>query len=228
MFDFDRGFVFDCVIYMSYGGVAKSMFSNRNNNYGGSKSITNSMKTNLSASVLSTLRTIESNYTANLANKSYSSIPSDYVEYSKLYSQIAKLQLSVMDSSISILLKITQEGLKGAMNALGLSNEVLEANVVNIALNNQVNKLEVTNSILEANAANISLMNFNYSDSNQLNIYSNTSGQYQITKTFTLIPLYSYYILLYGLPAQDVGFDPLKIKQLLGILEANNIDPYHE
>jgi len=113
-----------------------------------------------------------------------------------------------MDSSISILLKITQEGLKGAMNALGLSNQVLEANVARIALQNQVNKLE--------------------SGLNQLNIYSNTSGQYQITKTFVLIPLYSYYILLYGLPAQGVGFDPLKVTQLLGILEANGIDPYHE
>jgi len=194
---------------MSYGGgVAKSMFSNRNNNYGGSKSMTNSMRTTFSSSVISALHSIESNYTAKLANKSYSSIPADYVEYSKLYSQIANLQLSVMDSSISILLKITQEGLKGAMNALGLSNQVLEANVARIALQNQVNKLE--------------------SGLNQLNIYSNTSGQYQITKTFVLIPLYSYYILLYGLPAQGVGFDPLKVTQLLGILEANGIDPYHE
>ena len=193
---------------MSYGGVSKSMFSNQSNNYVGAKSIINPVKTIFTRELLASLHGIEEKYTANLANKSYSSIPTDYVEYSKLYTQITKLQLSVFDSSIAILLKITKEGLMGAMNSIGLSNQVLEANVARIALQNQVNKLE--------------------SGLNQLNIYSNTSGQYQITKTFTLIPLYSYYILLYGLPQQGVGFDPLKVTQLLSVLKANNIDPYNE
>ena len=184
------------------------MFSNQSNNYVGAKSIINPVKTIFTRELLASLHGIEEKYTANLANKSYSSIPTDYVEYSKLYTQITKLQLSVFDSSIAILLKITKEGLMGAMNSIGLSNQVLEANVARIALQNQVNKLE--------------------SGLNQLNIYSNTSGQYQITKTFTLIPLYSYYILLYGLPQQGVGFDPLKVTQLLSVLKANNIDPYNE
>jgi hypothetical protein len=183
------------------------MFS-QNVNIIGSKSLINPITTIFSQSVISSLNRIEADYMANLAGKSYNSIPSDFVEYSKLYSQINNLQLSVMDSSIEILLKITKEGLMGAMNALGISNQLLEANVARIALQNQVNKLE--------------------SGLNQLNIYSNTSGQYQITKTFILIPLYSYYILLYGIPAKGIGFDPLKVTQLLGVLEANNIDPYKE
>jgi len=193
---------------MSYRrNVSKSMFS-QNVNIIGSKSLINPITTIFSQSVISSLNRIEADYMANLAGKSYNSIPSDFVEYSKLYSQINNLQLSVMDSSIEILLKITKEGLMGAMNALGISNQLLEANVARIALQNQVNKLE--------------------SGLNQLNIYSNTSGQYQITKTFILIPLYSYYILLYGIPAKGIGFDPLKVTQLLGVLEANNIDPYKE
>ena len=196
------------LVYMSYGGASKSMFSNAGGSYVGSKSIMNPVKSIFTREILASLSGIEKNYTANLASKSYSSIPADYVEYSKLYTQITNLQLSVLDSSVSLLLKITKEGLMGAMNSIGLSNQVLEANVARIALQNQVNKLE--------------------SGLNQLNIYSNTSGQYQITKTFTLIPLYSYYILLYGLPQQGVGFDPLKVTQLLSVLQANNIDPYNE
>jgi hypothetical protein len=206
-FPFSFSFVME-VLYMSYGGASKSMFSNRGGSYFGSKSIINPVKSIFSQDVLASLNGIEKNYTANLAGKSYSSIPGDYVEYSKLYTLITNLQLSVLDSSIAILLKITKEGLMGAMNSLGLSNQLLEANVAKIILQNQVNQLE--------------------SGLNQLNIYSNTSGQYQISKTFTLIPLYSYYILLYGLPQQGVGFDPLKVTQLLKVLEANNIDPYNE
>ena len=185
----------------SGGGAGKSMINPiRNTSIG--------TGTTFSSDFLNSLRAIEKSYTSNLANGTYSNIPADYIEFSKLYSQVTKIQLGVLDSTISILLNITKEGLKGAMNALGLSNQVLEANVARIELQNQVNKLEA--------------------GFNQLNIYSNTSGQYQITKTFTLIPLYSYYILLYGLPAHGVGFDPLKVSQLLSVLQANNIDPYNE
>jgi len=201
--------------YMSYSygltNASKSMFASQKNC---GKSIMN-MNANANATmnafnqtIIDSLNTIEQNYTSCLASGSYNNISRDYIEYSKLYTQISNLQLSVLDSSISILLKITKEGLMGAMNALGLSNQLLEANVSKISLQNQVNKLE--------------------SGLNQLNIYSNTSGQYQITKTFTLMPLYSYYILLYGLPAQGIGFDPLKVTQLLEVLKSNNIDPYHE
>jgi hypothetical protein len=194
---------------------SKSFFSNQGSHIG-AKPLINfaqnnnnsfSVKSNFSQDIINSLKKIEQQYTSNLANGSYTKIPGDYVEFSKLYSQIANIQLGVLDSSISILLKITQEGLKGAMNALGLSSRVVESNVKNIVLQNQVNQLEA--------------------GFNQLDIYSNTNGQIQITQTFMLAPLYSYYVLLYGVPCPGEGFDPLLISQLASVLEENNIPLYN-
>lgn len=195
---------------MSKGGYAKPIFgySSKCSCDRISKSIINPIGSTFNYDNLSNLEKIEQKYTSNLADKSYNLIPTDYLEYSELYTKISNLQLTVLDSSIAILLKITKEGLKGAMNAIGISNQLLAANIDRIALQNQVNQLQ--------------------SGLNQLNVYSNTSGQYQITKTLTFIPLYSYYILIYGLPPNGVGFDPLKVTQLLSILQAYNIDPYNQ
>jgi hypothetical protein len=188
------------------------MFNNSGRHIGAKSMINPVVHSNtsfyFSDDIVNSLKKIEKSYTSNLANGTYLNIPSDYVEFSKLFAKIAKLQIGVLDSNISLLLNITKDGLRGAMNALGLNNDNLSLNIKNIVLQNQVNSFE--------------------SKHNQLNIYSNTSGQYQITKTFTFIPLYSYYILLYGLPQRGIGFDPLRVNQLLNILVANNIDPYRE
>jgi len=52
------------------------------------------------------------------------------------------------------------------------------------------------------------------------------TGQLVITKTFKLAPLFNYYIIVYGMPAFGVGFDPIKIKFLTDVLVKNGINPY--
>jgi hypothetical protein len=56
------------------------------------------------------------------------------------------------------------------------------------------------------------------SGKNEVKALSNTSGNFSITKTFKLAPLYSYYIYLYGMPASGVGFDETKLSLLKTIL----------
>lgn len=192
-------------------GYSKSMFLNKGG-YNGGKTVPNSIIGNVKIpnffpnDIVENFKIIEEKYTSNLANESYSDIPSDYIEFSKLYSKVNDIQLGVSDSSISVLLQITKEGLKGAMNALGISNQIVELNIKNVILQNQVTQLE--------------------SGVNKKNVYPSAHGHFHIQKTFTLIPIYSYYIVLFGLPEPGVGFDPLKITQLLNILQSNNIDPY--
>jgi hypothetical protein len=160
----------------------------------------------LSQETLNALNIIETNYTSHLANKSYSDISNSYITYSNLFSMISKLQLTTTDPTLSVLLQITTDGLTGAMNTIGLSTSIIEANVKNILLQNQINAFESTY--------------------NQKNVISNTSGEYQITKTFNLAPIYSYYILLYGIPFANQGFDPNKIATLEPILINLGITPY--
>ena len=53
-----------------------------------------------------------------------------------------------------------------------------------------------------------------------------TCGEFVITKTFKLAAVYSYYIILYGLPAFGVGFDTTKLTLLVDILRRQGIDPF--
>jgi hypothetical protein len=52
------------------------------------------------------------------------------------------------------------------------------------------------------------------------------SGQLNITKSFKLAPVFNYYIIIYGMPAYGVGFDPVKINFLVDILKSKGINPY--
>jgi hypothetical protein len=50
--------------------------------------------------------------------------------------------------------------------------------------------------------------------------------KYVLEQKFTLLPLYSYYIALFGIPEEGAGFDLNKIEIIKTILETNNINPY--
>jgi hypothetical protein len=154
---------------------------------------------------IESLRLIETKYTSNLAGKTYSRIPQDYLDFAGLYAKVAKLALITTDANLSLLLKITEEGLQGAMNALGLSVDLIQSNLAQIELQNLVNQYQ--------------------SQANITDTLSN-GGQLSITQTFTLVPVYSYYVLLYGLPAYGQGFDPVKVAYLVQVLENFGIAPY--
>jgi hypothetical protein len=156
---------------------------------------------------LDALKTVESTYTSKLANATYAGIPgSNLNQYFELFETLQHYLNNSNCPDINLLLKIAGEGLQGSLNAYNL-------NYINTTLKlNNAQLLQSNNQIL----AGI----------NSVNAISNTSGQFVLTKSFKIAPLFSYYIMVYGFPAQGVGFDQNKLSMLLEILEDNDIDPY--
>lgn len=155
---------------------------------------------------LSALNEIQQRYTSNMADKKYENIPTGYQNYVRLYDILSKLQISSKNDNLRLLFKITQEGLTGAMNSFGLNTDVIELNLKTIILQNQINQLESGVNIRE--------------------LPSTTSGEFIIKKSFILAPVFSYYIALFGMPAQGVGFNPDRIARLEELLRDQGIEPY--
>lgn len=161
----------------------------------------------LTASYLSILRIIETQYGANMANKTYENIPSNYNQYTQLVSDLKVIQTKTTNSTLTLLLKIAEETLVGAVNSYALYGDNLILQVDKTNLEKRVNDI-LTDK-------NVKLVENTFS-------YSNMSVQ----KTFKLAAVFNYYIMIYGLPAPGVGFDPVKISFLVNILTEKGIDPY--
>ena len=155
---------------------------------------------------LSALNKIHTYYTNPLSTKSFCDINDDYLEYLKLYSTISNLEISIPNKSIKLLLKITLEGLSGAINYLGISRSSIHANIQNMILTKKLK------AILQ--------------HKNETCVITGTENNYILSKTFTLAPIYSYYITIFGIPDKNSGFNQSKIKALLPILIKYNINPY--
>ena len=161
----------------------------------------------LTASYLSILRIIETQYGANMANKTYENIPSNYNQYTQLVSDLKIIQTKTTNTTLTLLLKIAEETLVGAVNSYALYGDNLILQVDKTNLEKRVNDI-LTDK-------NTKLVENTFS-------YSNMSVQ----KTFKLAAVFNYYIMIYGLPAPGVGFDPVKISFLVNILTEKGIDPY--
>ena len=161
----------------------------------------------ISNSYFNTLRIIEGFYGQNMADRKYYNIPNDYTQYVQYYILLETIQSKIKNSTLSLLVKFAQDTLIGAINSYTLYG------------NNVVLQLDKTN--LEQRVQDI------LSNKNQRVVeIANTTGQLTITKTFKLAPVFNYYILIFGMPAFGVGFDPNKVGFLLDILNQNNISPY--
>jgi len=187
---------------------SKSLFGN---NYNSQKSFINPICNNMpfinnellfTSEQNKAINTIHKYYTKPLGNENFSNIVENYIEYSDLYSTISNLELNTTNKTIKILLKITLEGLTGAIHMSGLNRDMINTNIQNLILNNKLK------SVLQ------------YKQS-----INSTNPKISLQKTFTLAPIYSYYIAIFGLP-KDNGFNPSKIKLLFTILTRYNINPY--
>jgi len=147
-----------------------------------------------------------SEYTTFLANRQYQSISTDLNKSLILYDEVYQQRVKATNTNLLILLQITMDGIQGTMNAYTLYTQ-------NIGLT-------LNNIILEKRIEDI------LSGKNETNAISDACGQFTATKTFVLAPLFSYYIMMYGLPAFGVGFDPVKLAIILKVLTSNGIDPY--
>ena len=161
----------------------------------------------LTSSYLSILRIIETQYGANMANKTYENIPSNYNNYTDLVANLKIIQTKTTNSTLTLLLKIAEDTLVGAVNSYTLYGDNLILQVDKSNLEKRVNDI-LTDK-------NTKLVENTFS-------YSNMSVQ----KTFKLAAVFNYYIMIYGLPVQGVGFDPVKISFLVNILTEKGIDPY--
>lgn len=160
----------------------------------------------LSYETVKALKSVQEYYTMNLANKTYDKIPTEYTKFLRLFHTIRSSYNKAGSQNIKLLLKITEEGLTGAMNAYGLNFTTIETKLQNTMLQQTINDI--------------------LSGKNVKNAFGNNTGQLSVKKSFTLAPLFSYYILLYGMPEPGVGFDQNKLSILLSIFEKNGIDPY--
>jgi hypothetical protein len=157
---------------------------------------------------LPSLLMIQQLYTVNLADKTYYNIPVDLPQYLKLrsvaYNAIEKYK---DNAALSVLFKITVDGITGAINAYGLNTSNTETQVQNLYLQSVLQ--EILNGV------------------NVRKAFDETSGTLEMKQTFQLAPLFRYYISLYGVPEPGVGFDPVKLSLVLTAMENSGIDPYN-
>jgi hypothetical protein len=159
----------------------------------------------LSANTVIALKQINTDYVARLATRQFASITTSLNEALILYDQIYQLQQTRKSEIVITLLQLTMNGLQGAMNVYVLYTRNIE--------------LQMSNTILEKKIETI------LSGKNDITAMTNGSGQIDIVKTFKLAPLYSYYIMMYGMPAFGVGFDLEKLSIIQKVLIENGIDP---
>ena len=157
---------------------------------------------------LEAILSIQTLYTANLADKKYTDIPVDFTQYLKLR-EIANNAITKYDDVpvLAILFRITVDGITGAINAYGLNTLNTETQIQNLYL--QTTLQEVINGV------------------NVTKAFDETSGTLSMKQNFQLAPLFRYYIRLYGLPEPGVGFDPTKLALILTAMENSGIDPYN-
>lgn len=160
----------------------------------------------LNANTIPVLDVIYLNYVKNLANRLYPNIPMSEEEYLLLYSVVSTEIASQTNSNIIKLLKLAMDAMTGSRHAKTLNEDNVDLNLQVLLLNRKIDDI--------------------LSKKNEVVAMGSTAGEFVITKTFKLAPLYSYYIYLYGMPAYGVGFEPSKLTILAGMLQKYNINPY--
>jgi len=157
---------------------------------------------------LEAILSIQTLYTAKLADKKYTDIPVNFTQYLKLR-EIANNAISKYRNipALSILFQITVDGITGSINAYGLNTLNTETQIQNLYLQHTLQ--EVINGV------------------NVTKAFNDTSGTLSMQQNFQLAPLFRYYIQLYGLPEPGAGFDPTKLALVLTAMENSGIDPYN-
>jgi len=151
---------------------------------------------------------VEKAYGQPLADRNYQLVSTDYARFIELYNLLVNISSQTTNPDMILLLKLSIDALEGAVNAYNLYGQTLSL---------QVDKINIQNRLADV------LSNKN---EQVTNIPSQTQGQLAITQTFTLAPVFNYYILIFGIPIYGVGFDPSKISFLVGVLSSMGINPY--
>ena len=197
---------------MSYGtkSMTNPVFGTRlskNISYGDQGSGDGGGSISITLLELESLRTIQTLYTSQLANRNYANIPVDLTKYLKLREIASTAQTKYKsNAALAVLFQITVDGITGTINTYGLNTLNIETQVQNTYLQGVIEEIISGINVTKAFDENV--------------------GTLSMSKTFELAPLFRYYISLYGVPEIGVGFDPVKLALVLTALQNSGIDPY--
>lgn len=180
---------------------SKSLMTSSQNT---SKSVINPVSTSsqqelqFSAPIIQALNVIESNYVEKMARRKYLEIPESVFDYLTLNDTMLAAIAKQKNTNLRLLFQIATDGMAGALHSKTLSSDNTDLNFQVLMLNTKVEDI--------------------LSGKNEVKAIGENSGEFVITKTFKLSPLFSYYIYLYGMPAYGVGFDATKLSLLRTIM----------
>ena len=188
---------------------SKSMMTGSQNT---SKSMVNPVSTSsqqelqFGAELTGALNTIQNQYVSKEAVKKYLEIPELMSQYLSLNDTMVASIAKQRNTNLRLLFKIANDGMLGALNSKTLNADNVDLNFQVLMLNKKVDDI--------------------LSGKNEVVAMGDVKGEFTISKTFKLAPLYSYYIYLYGMPAYGVGFDAAKLALLVAIMNKYGINPY--
>ena len=136
------------------------------------------------------LQRIHDSYTVLLANKKYESISPNYDQYIYLLRELK--DICVSDSTLQLLIDITEETLTGSINMYSLYESSMYNELQILLLNKRIEDILSNKNMVHT-------------------LMDGITGQFTLKKNFKLSPILSYYVHFYGLPAYGVGFDPDKL-----------------
>jgi len=177
-----------------------------------SKSMVNPVSTSsqqelqFGADLTGALNTIQNQYVKKEALKQYLEIPELMSQYLSLNDTMTASIAKQRNTNLRLLFQIANDGLLGALNSKTLNADNIDLKFQVLMLNKKVDDI--------------------LSGKNEVVALGDVRGEFTITKTFKLAPLYSYYIYLYGMPEYGVGFDAAKLSLLVAIMNKYGINRY--
>ena len=129
------------------------------------------------AEIINTLNVIESRYVEKMASRKYLDIPDSIPDYLKLSSTMLTAIAKQKNTNLRLLFQIANDGMSGALHSKTLSADNADLDIQVLMLNKKVDDI--------------------LSGKNEVHAIGCNSGEFVITKTFKLAPLYSYYIYFY-------------------------------
>ncbi len=161
-----------------------------------------------STSNMQIINFIEEHYGHQSASKNYHNISTNLLIYDSLFNNIQNILNNITTPELVTIVTAIKQLLTASFNSVSLHRDNIVQNITISTLNNQIQDL---------------LNNKN----RELLLKQNTTGNLSITQSFSLAPVYNYYIAIYGMPLQGQGFNPLKVSYIADVLTGMNIDPYN-
>lgn len=137
-------------------------------------------------------------------NDPINELSNDYEEYIELLNILSNIEIKTKNSNTQLLLKMTRRGLINTMSVFGLNIKNIESNIKNMLLEKRINMI--------------------VSGKNEENSLVSSNKRFTLEKQFTLDPIFSYYISLFGVPEEGKGFDLKKIQIIKSVLASKNIN----